>query len=441
MSRIYQVKELTLALKSLLEDEFPFVWIQGQLANISRPSSGHLYFSLKDAESSIAAVWFKGNQQETENFDPLTGEVFENGPRPGLAGRLENGMEVLCAGRLTVYPPRGSYQIVVELVQEAGIGRLQLQFELLKAELARQGYFDPQRKKKLPADPRRVALITSPSGAAVHDFLRISATRGLPGEIRLYPALVQGDEAPVSIAEALRKASAENWAELIVLIRGGGSQEDLWAFNSREVARAIFESALPVLSGVGHEIDTTLADMVADARAATPTHAAQILWPERRELAQRLDDYEIALRKALAVHLIRAEQLVSAQEQRLHLLAPFGRLDKAEFLLKVFTQRLSGCMRLNIDRKAGVFEPGSQKLREVMSQKLDKRGTQLDNLALRLQCCDPVLPLRRGYAFINKADGSLLRSSKEARAGEHLQLRLVDGVVHVVVTIKQSTAS
>jgi exodeoxyribonuclease VII large subunit len=270
----------------------------------------------------------------------------------------------------------------------------------------------------------------------VHDFLRISATRGLPGEIRLYPALVQGDEAPASIAEALRKASSENWAELIVLIRGGGSKEDLWAFNSREVARAVFESTLPVLSGIGHEIDTTLADMVADVRAATPTHAAQIVWPERRELVQRLDDYEIALRKALAAHLTRAEQLVATQEQRLHLLAPFGRLDKAEFLLKVLAQRLSGCMRLNLDRKARDLEPGSQKLREVMSRNLDKRGAQLDNLALRLQGCDPVLPLQRGYAFINKADGSLLRSRKEARAGEHLQLRLVDGVVPVVVTTK-----
>ncbi|MDR2826108.1 MAG: exodeoxyribonuclease VII large subunit, partial [Deltaproteobacteria bacterium] len=166
MSHIYQVKELTLALKSLLEGEFPFVWVQGQLANFSRPSSGHLYFSLKDAESSLAAVWFKGNQQESENFDPLTGEVFENGPRPGLAGKLENGMELLCAGRLTVYPPRGSYQLVVELVQEAGKGQLQLQFELLKAELAKKGYFDPQRKKTLPSNPRRVAIITSPSGAA-----------------------------------------------------------------------------------------------------------------------------------------------------------------------------------------------------------------------------------------------------------------------------------
>jgi exodeoxyribonuclease VII large subunit len=439
MSRIYQVKELTLALKNLLEGEFPFVWVQGQLVNIARPSSGHLYFSLKDAESSIAAVWFKGNQQEAENFDPLTGEVFADGPHPGLAGRLENGMEALCAGRLTVYPPRGSYQIMVELMQEAGKGRLQLQFELLKAELARQGYFDPQRKKRLPPDPRRVALITSPSGAAVHDFLRISATRGLPGEIRLYPALVQGDGAPLSIAEALWKASSENWAELIVLIRGGGSQEDLWAFNSREVAQAVFESALPVLSGIGHEIDTTLADMVADVRAATPTHAAQILWTERRELVQRLDDYEIALRKAFAERLTRAEHLVSAQEQRLRLLAPHGRLEKAEFLLNAFTRRLSECMRLNLDRKARTLEPDSQKLLTLMSQKLDQRGTRLENLVLRLRRFDPVLPLRRGYAFINKADGSLLRSSKEARVGEHLELRLVDGAVPVVVTTNPST--
>jgi exodeoxyribonuclease VII large subunit len=414
MSHIYQVKELTLALKNLLEGEFPFVWVQGQLANLSRPSSGHIYFSLKDAESTLAAVWFKGSQQESESFDPLTGEVFDGGPRPGLAGKLEDGMEVFCAGRLTVYPPRGSCQIVVELVQEAGKGSLQLQFELLRAELAQKGYFDQQRKKTLPSNPRRIAVITSPSGAAIHDFLRIAANRGLPGEIRLYPALVQGADAPSSIAAALRLVFAEGWAEVIALIRGGGAQEDLWAFNSREVAQAVYDSKIPVLSGVGQEVDTTLADMVADVRAATPTHAAQILLTERRELAQRIDDCEAALQHVLKNRLNQAEHIIHAQEQRLRLLAPLGRLEKAEILLGAAQQRLF----------------------RFMPQKLDSHAKQLENIEARLNGLNPELPLRRGYAFIKTQSGSILRSSKEAREGEYLGLCMVDGVVPVVVTKK-----
>jgi exodeoxyribonuclease VII large subunit len=427
---------LTFALKDLLEGSFPFVWVQGELANFSRPSSGHIYFSLKDAESSIAAVWFKSNQNEAESFDPLTGEVFEDGPRPGLAGRLENGMELLCAGRLTVYPPRGSCQIVVELMQEAGKGGLRLQFELLKAELAQKGYFDPQRKRSLPSLSRRVAVITSPTGAAVHDFLRISGLRGLPAEIRLYPALVQGDEAPAAVAAALRTAYAENWAELIVLIRGGGSQEDLSAFNSREAAQAVFESPVPVLSGIGHEVDTTLADLVADVRAATPTHAAQILWPERRELAQRVDECETALRRALQRRLQMAEQQILDQERRLRLLSPSGRLEKIEILLGIFARRLFRFMPRYLERKEKNVESAARNLSVAMPQALDKREKRLDDYCLRLQCFDPMLPLRRGYVFVNRADGSLLRSSKEAGVGERLDLRMVDGVVPVVVTTK-----
>jgi exodeoxyribonuclease VII large subunit len=266
--------------------------------------------------------------------------------------------------------------------------------------------------------------------------LRIAANRGLPGEIRLYPALVQGEEAKLSIADALRLVSAEKWAELIVLIRGGGAQEDLWAFNSREVAQAVFECASPVLSGIGHEVDTTLADMVADVRAATPTHAAQLVWPERRELVQRIDDYEIALQQALQLRFTLAEQSILAQEQRLRLLAPLGRLEKAEIMLGAFAQRLFRFMPQLLDQKERDLEAVFQNLAQAMLQKLDKQDKQLENFDLRLQGLDPVLPLRRGYAFINKADGSLLRSSKEVSPGEYLELRMVDGVVPVVVTKK-----
>ncbi|MDR1124902.1 MAG: exodeoxyribonuclease VII large subunit [Deltaproteobacteria bacterium] len=433
MGHIYQVRELTRAVKSLLEGQFPFVWVQGEISALSRPSSGHIYFSLKDEEASLAAVWFRGNQQAEEAFDPLTGEVYAGGPRPGLAARLENGLEVICAGRLTVYPPRGGYQIVAELVQEAGKGRQQIEFELLKAELAAKGYFDPQRKKALPLRPRRVAVITSPSGAAVHDFLRIAGPRGLASEIRVYPSLVQGDAAPAGLAAALGRACAEGWAEVLVLIRGGGSLEDLWAFNSRKVAEAIFASPLPVLSGVGHEVDVTLADLVADLRAATPSHAAQLLWPERRELAQRVDELEMRLQAAVQAQLGRFEKKLAAREQILRLLSPLNRLEKAALALESLTRRLTAAVPASLDKKERGFRGCLASLERAMPQRLDLVGRSLENFSLRLAGLDPQLPLRRGYALVKKADGGILRSSVEASPGDGLELCLVDGTVPVVV--------
>lgn len=436
MGKIYKVRELTQAVKSLLEGKFPFVWVQGELASLSRPSSGHIYFSLKDEEASLSAVWFRGNQQEAESFDPLTGEVYEGGPRPGLAARLENGMEVICAGRLTVYQPRGGYQIVAELVQEAGKGRLQIEFELLKAELAAKGYFDPQRKRGLPARPRRVAVVTSPSGAAIHDFLRIAGPRGLASEIRLYPSLVQGDAAPARLAAAMSRACADGWAEVLVLIRGGGSLEDLWAFNSREVAEAIFNSSLPVLSGVGHEVDVSLADLVADLRAATPSHAAQLLWPERRELAQRVDELEMSLQTAMQLGLGRAESRLAAREQILRLLSPLNRLERASLALENLARRLTATLPARLEKKERDFNACLAAFERGLPRRLELSGQSLENLSLRLAGLDPQLPLRRGYAFVKKPGGGLLRSRAEAKPGDSLELWLVDGTVPVVVSGK-----
>ncbi|MCC8193547.1 MAG: exodeoxyribonuclease VII large subunit, partial [Deltaproteobacteria bacterium] len=215
---VLTVGELTRAVKGQLEGTFPFVWVRGQVSNCSRPSSGHLYFSLKDDEALLNAVWFKGNQKDAEAFDPLTGEVFEDGPRPSLALSLENGQDVICAGKLTVYPPRGSYQLVVEIAQDAGIGRLQLEFERIKAELLAKGYFDAARKRPLPVNPARVAVVTALTGAAIRDFLRIGESRGMGGEVRIYPALVQGNEAPDQVAGAIRRMAEDGWAEVVAII-------------------------------------------------------------------------------------------------------------------------------------------------------------------------------------------------------------------------------
>ncbi|MEF2230736.1 MAG: exodeoxyribonuclease VII large subunit [Pseudodesulfovibrio sp.] len=348
MSAIFTVSELTRSVKNLLEAEFPFVWVRGQVTNLSRPASGHVYFTLTDGDAALSVVWFRSAQSSAtpvdrggERVNPLTGEIEEEGAPPALTGAgLEDGQEVLCAGRLNVYEPRGQYQLVAELVQDQGVGGLAVAFEALKRTLAQKGYFDEERKLALPRDPRRVAVITSPTGAAIRDFLRIAQTRGTGSEIRIYPAPVQGEAAPERIAAALDRADADGWAEVAVLIRGGGSLEDLWAFNTEPVADAIFRARLPVVSGVGHEPDVTIADLVADRRAATPSHAAQELWPRRETLAQRVDVLELAMTRAYSGWLSGKAAAFDHLRKGLAWLSPLRRLERMEDAFAALLTRL-----------------------------------------------------------------------------------------------------
>ena len=482
---VLSVGQVTRSIKSLLEGTFPFVWVRGQVSNLSRPSSGHLYFSLKDEDALLPAVWFKGQQKTEERFDPLTGEVFEDGPRPGMSARVQNGQELVVAGRLTVYPPRGAYQLVVELAQDAGQGRLYQEFERLKAALAEKGFFAQERKRPLPRNPLRVAVVTAPSGAAIRDFLRMAEERGSGGEIRIYPSPVQGDEAPAKIAAALDAACADGWAQVVVLIRGGGSLEDLWAFNSEIVAQAVFRSAIPVLAGIGHEVDTSIADLVADLRAATPTHAAQLLWMEKRELAQRLDELELALAKnwqrllharadTLAVlqrgltllspilALERRSERIHNAQQRLHQ-AVAARLSPPGFLLDSLTRRLEAANPARaLARHAEHLHGMENRLRQAQLRQLDTKNHQLaalaprlvpatanglarneqacERLTLRLAALDPHLPLQRGYALARLPDGRFVRSTGDTIPGQRLDLVLRDGAVPVEVVKEDKQA-
>ena len=410
-THILSVSALTRAIKGSLETAFPFVWVRGQVANLSRPSSGHVYFSLKDEESSLAAVWFKNNHQDGARFDPLTGEVFENGPRQSLAGGLESGQEIVCAGRIAVYGQRGQYQLVVELAQAAGLGRLHEEFTRLRAALEALGFFAPERKRPLPEHPRRLAVITAPQGAAIHDFLRIAEDRGLGAHIRIYPAPVQGDTAPPAIIAALRRIWDEGWAECIVLIRGGGSIEDLWAFNSEALARAIYASPIPVLAGIGHEVDFTLADMTADVRAATPSHAAQLLWPSREELLRQWRQLVTALERTEERWLIR-------QQDRLDRLLRGLAWGSPERRLAAWSDRLATSLRLLA---------GAGRLL------LEKQSARLSALHSRLKAMDPHAPLERGYALVCKKDGTFVRLTGDVVPGQILRLTVSDGDIPVRV--------
>ncbi len=476
--RIFSVASLTKAIKGNLEASFPFVWVRGQVTNVSRPSSGHVYFSLRDDEASLAAVWFKQSQNNAERFDPLTGEVFEDDARPNTANLIENGQELICAGRLTVYAPRGNYQLLVEFAENAGLGKLQEEFKKLQAKLSLQGYFTEERKRPLPLRPQRIAVVTSPSGAAIHDFLRISESRGLGAKIRIYPVSVQGEVAGEQIAKAIENINSFAWAEIIVLIRGGGSLEDLWSFNTETVAKAVFESKIPVLAGIGHETDFTLADLTADKRAATPSHAAQLILPERSDLLanliqntkglklawhnvferknarlalfqnalnwqnpvqkmlhweQRLENLNLGLHKNFVASLNNKKQILQKHQAVINLAPQRLPAHKARFVhlrqqLNFFGQN--------------ILAPYASSLMQT-GQKLSKASENIHNykhifhtLDLRLNAGDPYAPLEKGYAFVTNLQGQFIKSSVQTNLNEKLEITFKDGKVPVVVTGK-----
>lgn len=462
MSHILSVTDLTQALKDVLEAEFPFVWVRGQVTNLARPGSGHLYFTLSDSGAALPVVWFKNSQGRGgrggsggEAIDPLTGEVLE--PGRDVAAELADGQEVLAAGRVTVYAARGAYQLVAELVQQSGVSDLALAFEALKRKLEAKGYFDAARKRPIPPGPARVALITSPQGAAVRDFLRLAEGRGTGAFLRIHPALVQGPAAPAQIAAALDAVNADGWAEVVALIRGGGSLEDLWAFNTETVAEAVFRSRIPVVTGVGHEPDVSIADYVADRRFATPSAVASGLWPLRADLMQAVDGLEADLARAFAAHLERKDRQLSELRRALSWLSPARRLARLDEAWVDLSRRLAGAggrlLSVRRERLAAVvrrlslaFGPAAVSARQEQVRALSERASlsaglalagaerHVEVLAARLAGLDPEGPLRRGYSLVRvERTGRFLRSSAEVAPGDRLGVRTADGEVAAVV--------
>ncbi len=468
MSHIVSVTDLTQALKDVLEAEFPFVWVRGQVTNLARPASGHMYFTLSDPGAALSVVWFKNSQgrgsrgrggadsaDRAERIDPLTGEVLE--PGRDVAANLSDGQEVLVAGRVTVYAARGAYQLVAELVQPSGVSDLALAFEALKRTLEGKGYFDEARKKPVPPSPARVALITSPQGAAVRDFLRLAAERGTGAQIRIFPTLVQGDAAPAQIAAQLDAVNVGGWADVIALIRGGGSLEDLWAFNTEAVAEAMFRSRLPVVTGVGHEPDVTIADFVADKRFSTPSAVASGLWPLRVDLMQAVDGLEADLARAFLAFMERKGAQLSELRRGLSWLSPVKRLTRLDEAWLDASQRLAtaGGRMLDARRErlaasvrglSRAFGVADVEARRAQAQALIERANlaaaaaltraegQVQVLAARLAGLDPEGPLARGYSLVRiERTGRFLRSAADVAPGDCLGVRTADGEVAAVV--------
>jgi len=476
MSTIYSVRQLTDVLRSKVESTFPFVWVRGEVSNLSRPSSGHIYFSLKDEYSLLKCVWFRGQNTRYDAFDPLTGEVFEEGQRPSMSTALCNGQQILCAGKISIYALSGQYQLIAEIVQDAGLGELMARFEKLKSFLGEKGYFDMARKRDLPPNPKKVAIITSITGAAIQDFLKIAHTRGSGAALHLYPVLVQGEFSAQSIVTAIEQINAENWAEVIVIIRGGGSLEDLWSFNEEAVAAAVFNSALPVLAGIGHEVDFSICDLTADFRAATPSHAAQLLWPEKAELMQKIDLYEIAIHDKYEVFILAQKVKIDALENALNYLSPVNSLQKISEKLCYQDNLLAYSFSYFLEKKSNQLEQGfntllrnadfikyeyrlnflkylteklprlGQKIYDVekintvtnsvsynVNMLIDKKYTLLNELNTKLELLNPQSFLKRGHAFIQDANGLTLSSIRKLKVNDQLNVILQDGNLSVTV--------
>lgn len=376
------------------------VSVRGEISNYKLYPSGHHYFTLKDESSALRCVMFKGNAMR-------------------LRFRPENGMKVIAWGKVSVFPRDGAYQLYCTALTVDGIGDLYAAFEQLKKRLGEKGLFDPTHKKPLPKYPGTIGIITSSAGAAVHDMLRILRKRFPLSNVRLLPVRVQGVEAPSEIAAAIRYANQYQLADLLIVGRGGGSIEDLWAFNDERVAYAIYDSKIPVISAVGHEPDVTISDFVADLRAATPSNAAELAVPDQDALRQNLDTMSTAMASALNRQVKNAQQHLTVLSQSPALRSPTGYLEQREQGLVLLKNRMVSVQNQNIDRKNARYVAAVSKL-DAMS---------------------PLKVLTRGYSMAQTEQGKVLRSVRQVEIGERIHISLSDGSLRATVMQKEETSN
>ncbi len=412
MREVYTPSELNREVRLHLEAGFPRLWVEGEISNLARPASGHLYFSLKDENAQIRCALFR-----------------QHAVRLGF--RPENGMLVQARGKLGLYEPRGDYQLIADTLEEAGEGRLRAAFEALKQQLDKEGLFDAAAKKPPPPFPLRIGVITSPSGAVIRDILQVLARRWPLAQIRLYPVPVQGEEAPPAIVGALAAANRHGWAQVLILGRGGGSLEDLWAFNEETVARAVYGSALPLVSAVGHETDFSITDFVADLRAPTPSAAAELLTPDQYELKRACASLLTQLGSRMQDRLARCMQQHDHLAARLEHQHPGRRLTLHSESLQALGARLrTSVARLVPERKKDAHSL-TTRLLAAGARLVPERQRSLQALARTLHAVSPLPTLERGYAVVMDADsGKAVQSVSQAATGQLLETWLYDGRIH-----------
>jgi exodeoxyribonuclease VII large subunit len=391
-AKIWTVGELTRLIKDVLEQSFYPFWVVGEVSNLTIHRSGHVYFTLKDRNSQVSCVFFRGAQAARES---------------GMA----EGTSLEVHGRLGVYEPRGQYQLVVNQIRARGLGELQQRFEELKARLRAEGLFDEDRKRPIPRLPSRIGLVTSPSGAAVRDFLQILGRRFANMGVRIYPATVQGAAAAEQIARGIEHFNREGGVDVIVVTRGGGSLEDLWPFNEERVARAIAGSALPVVSGVGHEVDFTISDFAADLRAPTPSAAAELVVQGRTELRERIETLRRRVEGVARLRLAELRNRVQRAARSPVFLRPESAVRMQQQRVDEVTYRLEGNLRTGLQRAHG----------------------RLEKAQSTLAALNPTAVLSRGYAILIQQQGKAVRTSQQVAPGERLRGVLGEGEIALAV--------
>ncbi len=441
LREVYSVTRLTREVRALLDRSLGVVWVEGELSNFSQPASGHWYFSLKDRDAQLRCAMFRMKNMLV-GFTP------------------RSGSQVLVRGRISVYEARGEYQLIVEHLEEAGLGALKREFERLKARLQAEGLFALERKRPLPAFPRRIGVITSPTGAALRDILHILGRRFPAADVLIYPSAVQGAAAAAALAQALALASARAECDVIVLARGGGSLEDLWAFNDEQLARAIAACSVPVVSGVGHEVDFTIADFVADVRAPTPSAAAELVVPDRQGVLGALERTAQRMTAGMRRELRQLAARLVATERRLRLAHPGVRLVQQTQRLDDLSQRLAGATRAHLHREGSRLAGLGERLAHVSPRHVlqDYRrrtaelGGRLDHawkvqvarrihrleLAQRaLHTVSPLATLTRGFAIVTGPEG-LVTDADAVAVGSEIITQLAHGKLTARVTGRRS---
>jgi exodeoxyribonuclease VII large subunit len=434
---VYTVSRLNREVRILIERGLGVVWVEGELSNLSVPSSGHWYFSMKDRDAQLRCAMFRQKNMSV-GFTP------------------KSGQQILARGRVSLYEPRGDYQFIVEHLEEAGVGALKREFERLKAKLAAEGLFALERKRSLPRFPRRIGVVTSPTGAALRDILHILGRRFPPAAVLIYPTPVQGDASIPLIVEAIQTASARAECDVLIVARGGGSIEDLWAFNDERVARAIHASAIPVVSGIGHEIDFTIADFVADLRAPTPSAAAELIAPDKADLLRRFRAYGITISR-------NASEAVARQKSRLEIAArgalfrepanliatAWQSVDLAERVLHFSARDRMGECRKSIEGyfarlrehrpdqflqiKRHFLEATAARMRQRVSSVMQSARHSLERADGLIRILAPKATLKRGFSITTDEAGVIVRSSKAVKKGRKIVTRLADGTLKSVV--------
>lgn len=440
-ANIFTVSRLNTTVRQLLENEMGLVWLSAEISNFTQPASGHWYFTLKDDGAQVRCAMFR-NSNRRVSFRP------------------QHGQQVLVRASITLYEPRGDYQLIIESMHPAGEGLLQQQFEQLKARLAAEGLFDQQFKQPLPEPARQVGVITSATGAALHDVLRVLHRRDPSLPVVIYPTAVQGVDAPAAIVRAIELANQRDECDVLIVGRGGGSLEDLWSFNDERVARAIFASRLPIVSAVGHETDVTIADFVADLRAPTPSAAAELVSRNQIELLRRLQSQQQRMEMAMDYYVAQQQRRFTRLQHRLQQQHPQLRLARQQTTLIQLQRRLQEAVdqrlrlahrqqdrllqRLQSQQPQGRILRAQQqlqqwhyRLQQGMEKQLNHSRQRFGTLAAQLEGVSPLATLARGFSVTTDAQGQVVKKTRQLHTGDLLRTRLDDGWVESQVTALQ----